>query len=216
MWISSTTRKPIYLASCHRPSWTHPSPMNNHPPNEETPLLAESAHRKATPLPKFQIAIVLLLQLCEPITSLSIYPYVNQVLILSVFTSLRMAHPFSSWSASLTLPVVTRRKSAITRGWLFVLVFARSNWLNQNSCRQESLFYVTEAMTVLQWSRMSDHIGRKPVLLIGIFGTMLSMLSFGLSRSFLALVVRYAYVAASTSRTTQVYTTHTAGVWLDY
>ena len=63
-------------------------------------------------------------------------------------------------------------------------------------------------MTVLQWSRMSDHIGRKPVLLIGIFGTMLSMLSFGLSRSFLALVARYAYVAASTSRTTQVYYTY--------
>ena len=64
---------------------------------------------------------------------------------------------------------------------------------------------------MLQWSRMSDHIGQKSVLLIGLFEMMLSMLSFGLSQSFSALVVRYAYVAAI-YRTTQVYTTHTASV----
>ena len=55
---------------------------------------------------------------------------------------------------------------------------------------QESLFFATEAITVLQWSRLSDHIGRKPVILIGLLGTTLSMLAFGLSRSFWALVVR--------------------------
>ena len=72
--------------------------MSDHLPNEETPLLpkGERAPRKATPLPKFQIAIVLLLQLCEPITSLSIYPYINQVLILSIFISFRLAYPVSS------------------------------------------------------------------------------------------------------------------------
>ena len=55
---------------------------------------------------------------------------------------------------------------------------------------QESLFYATEAITVLQWSRLSDHIGRKPVLLFGLLGTMLSILAFGLSRTFWALIVR--------------------------
>ena len=64
--------------------------MNNHP-NEETPLLLpskgnERAPRKATPLPKFQIAIVLLLQICEPITSQSIYPYINQVNFFGPFS----------------------------------------------------------------------------------------------------------------------------------
>jgi MFS family permease len=44
---------------------------------------------------------------------------------------------------------------------------------------------------VLQWSRASDHIGRKPVILIGLLGTTLSMLAFGLSRTFWALVLRY-------------------------
>ena len=35
--------------------------------------------RQPNPLPKLQLAIVLLLQVCEPITSQSILPYINQV-----------------------------------------------------------------------------------------------------------------------------------------
>ena len=57
------------------------------------------------------------------------------------------------------------------------------------SC-QESLFFVAEAVTVLQWGRISDRIGRKPVLLIGLMGSTLSMLCFGISRTFTALVLR--------------------------
>jgi MFS family permease len=37
---------------------------------------------------------------------------------------------------------------------------------------------------VLQWGRLSDKIGRKPVLLIGLFGGALSMICFGLSKTF--------------------------------
>jgi hypothetical protein len=48
-------------------------------------------------------------------------------------------------------------------------------------------------MTVLQWSRASDRVGRKPVLLLGIFGLSLSMLCFGLSRTFTTLVLRCAF-----------------------
>ena len=33
---------------------------------------------KPTPLPKFQIFVVLLIQIAEPITGLVIYPFVNQ------------------------------------------------------------------------------------------------------------------------------------------
>ncbi|KAH7920401.1 MFS transporter [Leucogyrophana mollusca] len=53
----------------------------------------------------------------------------------------------------------------------------------------ESLFFATQALTILQWSRVSDHIGRKPVLLLGVFGLGLSMLCFGLSRTFWGLVL---------------------------
>ncbi|KAI0302851.1 MFS general substrate transporter [Multifurca ochricompacta] len=52
-----------------------------------------------------------------------------------------------------------------------------------------SLHYAAEAITVLQWSRLSDHIGRKPVLLVGLLGTVVSTIMFGLSRSLWALVL---------------------------
>ncbi|KAH7928077.1 MFS general substrate transporter [Leucogyrophana mollusca] len=53
----------------------------------------------------------------------------------------------------------------------------------------ESLFYATEAVTVLQWGRASDNIGRKPIILVGLFGLALSMMSFGVSKQFWAVVL---------------------------
>lgn len=44
------------------------------------------------------------------------------------------------------------------------------------------------AIFVLQWSRLSDRIGRRPVLLLGLVGLAASMISFGISKSFLGLV----------------------------
>jgi MFS family permease len=55
-----------------------------------------------------------------------------------------------------------------------------------------SLFFATQALTVLHWSRISDHIGRKPVILTGLFGLSISMYCFGLSRTFLGLVLSRA------------------------
>ncbi|PCH42368.1 MFS general substrate transporter [Wolfiporia cocos MD-104 SS10] len=60
----------------------------------------------------------------------------------------------------------------------------------------ESLFFMTEAMFVLQWSRVSDYIGRKPVLLTGMVGLCISMVFFGLSRTFWQLVVSRCIVGA--------------------
>jgi len=48
-----------------------------------------------------------------------------------------------------------------------------------------------EALTVLHWSRLSDLVGRKPVVLTGLFGLSLSMYAFGLSRTYWAAVVRF-------------------------
>jgi MFS family permease len=51
--------------------------------------------------------------------------------------------------------------------------------------------YAAEAATAIHWNRLSDHVGRKPVLLSCLAGTIVAILSFGLSRSFWALVFRY-------------------------
>ena len=49
--------------------------------DETQHLLGPDSQKKPlpNPLPKLQLAIVLLLQVCEPITSQSIFPYINQV-----------------------------------------------------------------------------------------------------------------------------------------
>ncbi|KAF8071623.1 member of major facilitator superfamily multidrug-resistance, DHA1 sub-family [Lyophyllum atratum] len=53
----------------------------------------------------------------------------------------------------------------------------------------QSLFFLTQAFTVLHWSRASDMVGRKPVILVGLFGLSASMFCFGLSRTFWGLVL---------------------------
>lgn len=50
--------------------------------DEETPLLYDGKKLLRTPLPKFQLAILLFSQFCEPMTSISIFPYINQVRFL--------------------------------------------------------------------------------------------------------------------------------------
>ncbi|KAH9059721.1 MFS general substrate transporter [Lactarius vividus] len=52
-----------------------------------------------------------------------------------------------------------------------------------------SLRYAADAATSLQWNRLSDHVGRKPILLSSLVGATLSVLLFGLSRSFWALAL---------------------------
>ncbi|KAH9059712.1 MFS general substrate transporter, partial [Lactarius vividus] len=61
-----------------------------------------------------------------------------------------------------------------------------------------SLHYVFGAATSFPWNRLSDHVGRKPVLLSCLVGTALSILLFGLSRSFLTLVLSWCLHGAMT------------------
>ncbi|KII95468.1 hypothetical protein PLICRDRAFT_48426 [Plicaturopsis crispa FD-325 SS-3] len=108
---------------------------------------------KITPLPKLQISILLFLQLAEPITTHTIFPFINELV------------------NSLDVTGGDPRKTAYYVGVI------------------ESVFFLTESATILQWSRLSDYTGRKPILLLGVFGLCVSMLAFGLSRTFWALVV---------------------------
>ena len=47
-----------------------------------------------------------------------------------------------------------------------------------------SAFALSESLTGMYWGGLSDRIGRKPVLLIGCAGTMLSLLIVGFSTNF--------------------------------
>lgn len=85
----------------------------NGAPDEETALLSKPKQSRepkpVTPLPKLQIAILLLLQLAEPITSQCIYPFINQA-SAALFRAVVVLNPSLSSSASLTSPVGTRRR----------------------------------------------------------------------------------------------------------
>ena len=47
-----------------------------------------------------------------------------------------------------------------------------------------SAFSLAEALTGMFWGSLSDRVGRKPVLLSGCFGTILSLLVVGLASNF--------------------------------
>jgi MFS family permease len=53
---------------------------------------------------------------------------------------------------------------------------------------QESAFFFAEALTVVQWGYMSDHYGRRPILLCGPLGLAFATLFFGMASKFWPLV----------------------------
>ncbi|EGF99274.1 uncharacterized protein MELLADRAFT_94771 [Melampsora larici-populina 98AG31] len=53
----------------------------------------------------------------------------------------------------------------------------------------ESLFAIAQMCTAVFWGRLSDHVGRKPVMLFGLFGMAISVISFGLQSTYTGLII---------------------------
>ncbi|SNX86339.1 uncharacterized protein MEPE_05048 [Melanopsichium pennsylvanicum] len=61
----------------------------------------------------------------------------------------------------------------------------------------ESLFALSQTLTILYWGSLSDRIGRKPVLLMGLSGVACSAVLFGLSQTFWWAVAARAMAGAT-------------------
>ncbi|KEP46582.1 MFS general substrate transporter, partial [Rhizoctonia solani 123E] len=65
-----------------------------------------------------------------------------------------------------------------------------------SSCNMESIFFLTGSLFALQYGRISDRIGRRPVLMFGLFGQAASIFSVGLSKRFWQVVFSRALSGA--------------------
>jgi MFS family permease len=162
--------------------------------DEETPLLSPQKQKKTTrtPLPWFQFSLVLFLQLAEPLTSQVIYPFTPEVCLNTLF--IRLITDLLIYKQLIRELGITHGNESKV-GYYVGLMVSRSysslcNFASSLSVMKQSLFFLTQAFTVLHWSSASDRVGRKPVILIGLFGLSLSMYCFGLSRTFWGLVLR--------------------------
>ncbi|EJT99757.1 MFS general substrate transporter [Dacryopinax primogenitus] len=105
-----------------------------------------SPPKSRTPLPKFQLFILCIVMLAEPVNYTQIFPYVNDMCI-------RLGYA----------------KSEKEVGFISGLI--------------DSLFAIVQLFTIIHWGRLSDYIGRKPVLISGLCGGASCTLLFGFSHS---------------------------------
>lgn len=60
----------------------------------------------------------------------------------------------------------------------------------------DGLFSLTQLCTIVHWGGLSDRIGRKPVIIIGLSGVTVATLCFGLSRTLWQLLLSRALLGA--------------------
>ena len=55
--------------------------------------------------------------------------------------------------------------------------------------RQESVFAVFQLMSIYRWAKLSDVVGRRPIVLLGAVGMGLMTLLFGFSRNLATMLI---------------------------
>jgi hypothetical protein len=88
--------------------------------DETTALLPKPGSPPRTPLPKLQLSVILFIQICEPLASQSIYPYINQVGGFSLWVSISAPETLTLCSSLVNLisQAATRKKWDIMRAFL--------------------------------------------------------------------------------------------------
>ncbi|EJT97729.1 MFS general substrate transporter [Dacryopinax primogenitus] len=124
------------------------TPISSTPADSEGQSLLKLAPspQQRTPLPAFQLFLLCIVRLAEPVASSQIFPYINDLCVHFGYVA-----------------------SEDEVGFISGLI--------------DSLFAFVQLFTVMHWGRLSDRIGRKPVILLGLCGVTLATLTFGLSRS---------------------------------
>ncbi|KAF8526099.1 major facilitator superfamily domain-containing protein [Gautieria morchelliformis] len=160
------TTQPVRRPSLERCSCSDCALDEPDPPLGETDLLLQGDETiKPTPLPKLQVAALLLVFLPESVTSTLIYPFIVQLVI-----NLKVA-----------------KGDPATVGYYSGLI--------------ESCFFVTEAIFVFFWARVSDKVGRKPVILLGSLGLSIALISFGFSKTLFGVMASRALQGALNGNT---------------
>ncbi|KAL7279051.1 hypothetical protein ACG7TL_006886 [Trametes sanguinea] len=167
--------------------------------DEETPLLRSESQghhkRKHNPIPWGQFSILLILQLAEPLTSQVIYPFAPELIRHIGIThgdETRVGYYVGLMDELETS--LFPRTSVGRKAWEgdlqhLLVIQAPREQSGRTTLADQSIFFATQALTVLHWSRISDHIGRKPVIMTGLMGLSISMYCFGLSRTFWGAVI---------------------------
>ncbi|KAF9262451.1 MFS general substrate transporter [Marasmius fiardii PR-910] len=112
-------------------------------------------------------------------------------------TERRRTTPLPKLQMTLALLIIHAEPVTATVIYPFIPAFVRRTGITKGDEKKtgyyagiiESLFFMSECLSVVQWGRASDKIGRRPILLLGPLGLTIAMLAFGLSKTFWQLVV---------------------------
>src|SRR5437868_2822266 len=105
-----------------------------------------------TPLPWVQLLTIFLIQFSEPITATVVYPFIPQFVMDTGITG--GDEKSVGYYAGI---IVSTRYSSLLTCW-------------QLTPSKQSIFFVSESLTVYPWAKLSDYIGRRPTLLLGPLG----------------------------------------------